>query len=155
MSEALVAVHVVARVGPWVVALPTDRLLRMSLASDVRKLGNVLVAGERGYAVWSLGTMLGLRDPVRSVALLEFSHAGRSLPVALELGECLRVERQLRVRAAPPALFARRVGAFTGAFVGEVARVGWVLDLGRLWTAAELDESARRCEAWESAVRVT
>ena len=137
------------------VALPTDRLVRMSLASDVRKFGNVLVAGERGYAAWSLGTMLGLRDAVRSVALLELSHAGRRLAVALELGECLRVERQLRVRVTPPVLFARRVGAFTGAFVDDEARVGWVLDLGRLWTAAELDESARRCEAWESAVRVT
>lgn len=155
MSEAAVAVHVVARVGPWVIALPTERLVRMSLASDVRKLGNVLIAGERGYAVWGLGAMLGLRDPVRSVALLELSHGGRRLPVALELGECLRVERQLRVHATPPVLFARRVGAFTGAFVGGEARVGWVLDLGRLWTAAELDESARRCEAWESAVKVT
>ena len=108
--------------------------------------------GGRTCAGWDLGALLGAPPSARAWVLLRFTAGDRALPLALGVDACLSVS------ALPPAplawlpgfLLPERPLAVTAAFatgalparLRAVAVLGLVLDLGALWTPAELRLSA-------------
>jgi len=118
---------------------------RAPLAGDMR-----LSVGSHWYAPWDLGQMVELAPLAGGWLLLQIRHAERYVPLALRVGPCTAVHPIAEALPLPRALFRARPAAFDGAFVfdagadpGQRAPVGLRLDPAGLWTARELDQSAR------------
>lgn len=82
--------------------------------------------------------------------LFQIRHAERDIPLALRVGPCTAVHPVAEALPLPPALFRARQAAVDGAFVfdagadpGLRAPIGLKLNPAGLWTARELEQSAR------------
>jgi hypothetical protein len=138
----------------FVVAIPARFVTRLVLDEDVTPApdaGPELVqsGGERFVAA-NLGPLLELPALKEAWVLLHVPHAGGRVPIALRTGACL-VVREVRVDAPlPQGLFKSRGDAVLGAFIAGASRgfggstlYGLMLDVGKLWTDAELASAAR------------
>lgn len=139
-----------------VLSMPTQRIERLVLSDEVQVCHSTSAAGavpvvrcgSSTYAAWNLGKMLAVGPLNEAWVLLRVSHGGAELPLALGVGPCLRVSAIPEVSPIPPGVFKERHGALWGTFPTEaIGRLGPVLmglclDPLRLWTQAELDQSA-------------
>ncbi len=131
-GEAEVAVLPIARLRPGAV---------VKLSQDGRTC-----------AGWDLGALLGAPPSARAWVLLRFTAGDRALPLALGVDACLSVGALPAAPLGwlPGCLLPERPLAVTAAFatgalparLRAVAALGLVLDLGALWTPAELRLSA-------------
>jgi hypothetical protein len=159
---------VVFECRPWVCAVPTlwikglltldeGRLITpqpgATEAQDPRTVlarGMLLGVGRQWFAAWDFGQMLELPSLSGAWLLLLLRHGERNVPLALRVGPCIAVEACGGGVLLPPGLFRARRAALEGAFVfnprasaGAHAAVGLRVNPGALWTAPELDQSAR------------
>jgi hypothetical protein len=117
-------------------------------ASAGKRRRPVVSVGERRYAAWDLGSMLGLSPVARAWLLLRVPHAGGELPIALRTGACLVVRELGGLTALPAGMFTLRAHALGRAFAvervapGRGRSVGLYLDVPRLWAESELAASA-------------
>jgi hypothetical protein len=80
--------------------------------------------------------------------LFQIRHAEREIPLALRVGPCTAVQVVAQAVPMPRALFRARQAAFEGAFVvnpgaGVRSSIGLLVNPAALWTARELEQSAR------------
>lgn len=118
---------------------------RAPLTGDMR-----LSVGSHWYAPWDLGQMVERAPLAGGWLLFQMRHDERYIPLALRVGACTAVHPIAGVLPLPRALFRARAAAFDGAFVldaeasaGARAPIGLRLDPAGLWTARELEQSAR------------
>lgn len=149
------ALSVLVRCQWLVCALPARAVSRLVLDNEVQVEGNgagpvLLRDGERRWAGWDLGAMLGVGRTSDAWVLLELGDESGVLPVALRTGPCLRVQDLAADLAVPPVVFRERRSAFTNAFSakdiddgarGATGLVGLVIEPSRFWTASELAAS--------------
>jgi hypothetical protein len=158
--------------APWVCAVPTSwikglltldegRLVAASSATGAANgasrrhdpraplsSGLLLSVGSQWFAPWDFGQMVE-REPLSSGWLLfQIRHAEREIPLALRVGPCTAVNVVAGAVPLPRALFRARPAAFEGAFVfnpgaGVRSSLGLVVNPAALWTARELEQSAR------------
>jgi hypothetical protein len=109
-----------------------------------------LSVGSHWYAPWDLGQMIELAPLAGGWLLFQIRHAERDVPLALRVGSCTAVHPITEALPLPRALFRARPAAFDGAFVfdagassNERAPIGLRLNPAGLWTARELEQSAR------------
>jgi hypothetical protein len=172
-SEALAPVApapsslmVFALVSPWVFALPAASVERLILPEEGRLeeddaavgagLG-LLRVGRVSYAAFDLGLLLGLPAQSEAWILLRLPGPQGPLPLALRTGPCLSAGPLPRATMAglPEALLRARPRLFAGAFPApqraragrDMGAIGLALDLGHLWTEAELLEAEGRLRA--------
>lgn len=131
-------------------AIPTRYVLRLVLNEDVNVVpgsgGRIVTSGGEHYAASNLGELLELAPLADAWVLLHMPTPRGPVPIALRTGPCL-VVREVGVEAPlPNGLFKRRGDAVFGAFVAGAVRgfaentlYGLVLNLGKLWSDAELE----------------
>jgi hypothetical protein len=108
----------------------------------------LVLVGERRFAAWNLGTLLGLAPLDTAWVLLRFPHRGDELAIALHTGACLVVQPLTPGIGLPAGVFSARAGAVasavtTAAFKVRVeAEVALWLEPAKLWTGDELDAAA-------------
>lgn len=152
--EAQPELCIVVACHTFVVAIPVRFVTRLVLNEDVTpaadgRAGLVQSGGELFFAS-NLGALFDLPALGEAWVLLRLPHAGGRVPLALRTGACLMV-RAVSVEAPlPHGLFKTRGEAITGAFVADASRgyegealYGLLLDIGKLWTGAELETAAR------------
>ncbi len=164
MSAPNAGLHLFARCGAWVLALSADPLERVLTAGDERfiapaddapkgvGLGRALVVDGTCYGAWDLGLLLGLGEQAGAWALLRLATPSGALPIALRLGACLDVGPLPPLTPLPRGLFAARAAALDGAFRSArppagVEPLGLHLQVGRLWSEAELEGTRALVEA--------
>jgi hypothetical protein len=146
-------------VGDIVAAVPIRWVTRLLLPTAAKRLrggrpGEPALVDADGirHAAWDLGALLGSSassDASRSWILLELSHLGAALPIALETGPCLAVEELPPVAQLPARSLSARRGGIAGAFrptanmaLRGATTFGLVLDPTRWFTPRELEASA-------------
>jgi hypothetical protein len=157
--------------APWVCAIPSSWIKGLLTVDEGRLLpaataaaggaagrrhdpraplasGLLLSVGSQWFAAWDFGQMVE-RGPLASGWLLfQIRHAEREIPLALRVGPCTAVHTVAGAVPLPRALFRARPGAFDGAFVyepgaGARSSLGLLVNPAALWTARELEQSAR------------
>jgi hypothetical protein len=116
---------------------------RAPLAKDL-----LLSVGSQWFAPWDFGQMMGQAALASGWLLFQIRHAERDIPLALRVGPCTAVHVVAGAVPLPRALFRARQAAFEGAFVfdpgaGVRASIGLRVNPAGLWTARELEQSAR------------
>jgi hypothetical protein len=158
--------------APWLCAIPSSWIKGLLTVDEVRLVAGVpgeratglrrcdpraplagdmrLSIGSHWYAPWDLGQMVELAPLAGGWLLFQIRHAERDIPLALRVGPCTAVHTVAEVMPLPQALFRARTGAVDGAFVfdagasaGGRAPIGLKLNPAGLWTARELEQSAR------------
>jgi len=158
--------------APWLCAIPSSWIKGLLTIDEARLLSGVpgepaaklrrydprapiardmrLSIGSHWYAPWDLGQMVELAPLAGGWLLFQIRHAERDIPLALRVGPCTAVHPIAEALPLPRALFRARQAAFDGAFVfdaaanpGARARIGLRINPAGLWTARELEQSAR------------
>jgi hypothetical protein len=140
-----------------VCALPARFVGRLVLPEEVQLVDadgasskldgtRVLVSAGQAFAAWDLGEMVELAPLAAAWVLVRLVDRGASVALALRTGRCRAVERLGSTVSVPRGVFRQRKGAFPASFAREGA-VGLYLDPVALWTAEELETSARTLAA--------
>lgn len=149
----------------FVCAIDTRSIERLVLPSEVTSVssgeGSIAHAtiGNRTYATFNFGRLLGLPPTHGASILVRTVFGGVELPLAFETGPCLVVRPSEDSVKLPPGLFNARRRALVGAFalpagMGRPGRspVGLRIELDELLTAAERDSAAAALRSSPQAV---
>ena len=159
--------HLIAECGESIVAFPSRRIVaaRLSEGVDVVKSAHDRSKpGERGglppvamisgepWVAWDLGMLIGKRAQTRSWVLVRLPYANTTLRLALRTGRCLAVGQPSTRTVLPRGMFESRPGAVSSAFLideglgagpGAVGSLCIAIDVAQLWSAYELQLSAK------------
>jgi hypothetical protein len=149
-----------------VCALPVRNVERLLLREAVeavsaprprpgaRALPQVVFADDQPYAVWNLGTLLGMPPLAVAWVLLQVPADPEPVAIALRTGPCLIVQPMPETAPLPAALFRARGAGIAGAFPTARLRgkplpaaLGLALDPLRLWSPEELAGSRAAVDA--------
>jgi len=143
-----------------VCALPARTIERLVLPDEVTILApdpetprthswDIALVGEERYAACNLGALLAVPPLEAAWVLLRVRHKGGLVPIALQTGPCLIVQKLGAGVPLPSGAFRARSGAITSVFPttllanrGVAADVGLWLDPSHLWVESELDAAA-------------
>jgi hypothetical protein len=119
-----------------------------------RALPQVVFADDQPYAVWNLGTLLGMPPLAVAWVLLQVPADPEPVAIALRTGPCLIVQPMPETAPLPPSLFRARGAGIAGAFPTARLRgkplpvaLGLALEPRRLWTLDELASSRAAVDA--------
>jgi hypothetical protein len=140
--------HVFFACHELVCAVPAQRVGRLLLDEEVAAPLTgagwpTVIIDDVVHPVWDLGELLGRPALRHAWVTVRTEVGGHAMTVALRTGPCLVVRPLAERRPAPPSAHVARSAAFPYVFrtEGLVAsvrtKVGLVLDVDRLWTAAE------------------
>jgi hypothetical protein len=117
-------------------------------ARNGRPLPQVVHAQDEPYAVWNLGTLLGMAPLSVAWVLLQVPAEPHPVSIALRTGPCLIVQPMPETAPLPPGLFRERGPGISGAFSTAqlrgkplAAALGLTLDPAALWSRDELAAS--------------
>ena len=122
-------------------------------ASPDRHRPPLVLVGERHFAGYNLGTLLGLAPLDGAWLLMRVPHKQDEIPIALHTGTCLVVQHLAPGVAFPGGVFRARAGAIVSAFPARsikgrvAAEIAFWLDPARLWSDDELAGAAAALEA--------
>jgi len=141
-----------------VCVLPARWIERLVMPDEVASIAPVsaeahapplVLVGEKHFAAWNLGVLLGLAPLDAAWVLLRVPHKGATLPIALHTGACLVVQPLAPGVSFPAGAFRARPGAVVSALPTSAIKSRLAVDLAlcldpaHLWGEDELDLAAR------------